>query len=58
MIRAIIKHKRKDPVSGAVWEELQTLDVECPVLENALRVGGMDQNGYHVAELVGVELRE
>lgn len=56
MLRAIIRTKIKDQYNGAEYEGLQTVDIDCPDLENLLNVGGMSENGYHIAELVGVEI--
>ena len=55
-LRAVIRHKIKDQYSGAEYERLITLDIDCPALENELRQGGMSEGGYHIPEIVGIEL--
>ncbi len=58
MIRFILKRKVKndpDPASGT--ELLETLDVDVPELEAALKRGGVSQYAYDISELVGVEVR-
>lgn len=55
MLRAILKHKYRDSVSGAEDEFFQTLDFDCPTLEGALKHGGYGESGYEIVSLVGVE---
>lgn len=60
MIRAIFKNKHRDPGTGAEWITMETLDFNCPELERALKRGGLESggmSGYHVVELIGVEVR-
>ena len=57
IIRFIVRHKHRCPVSGAEYENLITVDADVPELQAALDVGGLSENGYHVAEMVGAELR-
>ena len=56
MIRAILKHKRKDQSSGAETEGLYTVDFNAPELEDELIKGGFGENGFDFNELIGVEV--
>lgn len=59
MIRFIIK-RRIDNMYDCVTENFETLDVDVPELEEALKRGGkmIGGPGYDISELVGVEVRE
>jgi hypothetical protein len=54
MLRFVLKTKVKDRWNGGEFERLSTLDIDCPELEEKLG-GGVDQGGYEITELVGVE---
>lgn len=56
MLRFIIKTRWRDQTSGAEGEDLRTLDIDVPALQDALTVGGYGEFGYDVASLVGVEI--
>lgn len=56
MLRFIIKTKWRDQTSGAEGEDLRTLDIDVPELQDALTVGGYGEFGYDMASLVGVEV--
>lgn len=56
MLRFIIKNKWRDGASGAEGEDLRTLDIDVPDLQDALTVGGYGESGYDMASLVGVEV--
>lgn len=56
MIRFIIRIKWRDGHSGAEGEHFRTLDLDMPDLKDALSIGGYGENGYEMAELVGVEM--
>lgn len=55
MLRFILKRRKNDVYSGAVFSEMYTLDVDAPDLETALNYGGYGEQGYDLTELVGVE---
>ena len=56
MLRFIISRKHRDTVSGAEWSGMETIDVECPTLEGALKRGGYGEGGYDISQLIGVEM--
>ncbi len=56
MLRAILKHSQRDGISGASGEYFQTVEFNAPELENALRVGGLSEDGFHIVEVIGVEV--
>lgn len=56
MIRFIVSRKRRDSVSGAEWSDIETIDAECPALEEILKRGGYG-DGYDISQLIGVERR-
>jgi len=56
VLRFIIRHERKDTATQLVSQAYSTLDVACELLEDRLRAGGMGDEGYDYAELIGVEL--
>lgn len=56
MLRAIIRNKVKDKYSGGEWENIETIDVNCPELESILSSGGYGDGGYQIAQLVGIEV--
>jgi hypothetical protein len=55
MLRAILKHRLRDANSGAEQEFFQTIDFECPALEETMKHGGYNEAGYEVVDLVGIE---
>ena len=55
MLRAILTHRIRDTASGAEQEFFQTLDFECPPLEETLKHGGYNEHGYEVVSLLGIE---
>lgn len=56
MLRFIIKNKWRDGTSRAEGEDLRTLDIDVPELQDALTVGGYGESGYDMASLLGVEV--
>jgi hypothetical protein len=44
--------------NGLQTENLETLDADCPALENILRRGGLGESSYDYSELLGVEVME
>jgi hypothetical protein len=56
MLKAILKRRWRDEISGATGEAFYTLDFRCDALEEQLRRGRMSQNGFEIVELTGVEL--
>lgn len=57
MLRFVIRRKMLDLGSGAKTEGLETVDADCPELEQVLRGGGIDPHGaYDTREVAGVEL--
>lgn len=56
MLRFIVKRRTNDCYSGAMFSNLQTIDVDVPALESALDRGGYGEQGYDLTELVGVEV--
>ncbi|MBM3299185.1 MAG: hypothetical protein FJY85_04445 [Deltaproteobacteria bacterium] len=56
MLRAILKRKQADMISGAQWERLYTFDFDSPELERELQSGGRGDTGYDLTELVGIEM--
>jgi len=57
MIRFILKRTHQENISGARWEEHETLDVNVPELEAALQRGGRGPDGCDVTNFVGLEIR-
>lgn len=57
MLRAILKTRCRDSVTGAETFRLWTLDFSCPDLEEVLTQGGFSESGYRFTELVGLEPR-
>ena len=57
MLRAIISHRMRDPVSMCEWETFETLDFECPALEALLSRGGLSEGAYDVSAVHGIEVR-
>jgi hypothetical protein len=55
-LRAILRHKIRDSVSGYEGSNLFTIEFESESLEAQLRRGGFGESGFEVVELVGVEL--
>lgn len=57
MLRFIIK-RRQDNSYDCVSSQFETIDADCPALEQALTRGGKMVNGpgYDISELVGVEV--
>ena len=57
MIRFILK-RRRDNSYGATTSDLETLDIDVPALEAALKRGGMGKGGpgYDLTDLVGAEV--
>lgn len=57
MIRFIIK-RRQDNSYDCVSSNFETIDADCPALEQALTRGGkmVGGPGYDISELVGVEV--
>lgn len=57
MIRFIIK-RRQDNSYDCVSSNFETIDAECPELEQALTRGGkmVGSPGYDISELVGVRV--
>lgn len=55
MLRAILRRRMRDAISGCEHESLFTMDLEIPELEEQLRKGGFGESGYEVIELVGME---
>ncbi len=56
MLRAIIKRKFRDSVSGASGSTMFTLDFQCEELEKQLNAGGFGEAGYEIQSLVGIEV--
>jgi hypothetical protein len=56
MIRFIISRSRRDAVSGAEWQDFETVDVDVPALEARLG-GGHGESGYDISTVIGVERR-
>lgn len=57
MIRFILK-KTHGTCDHPKKEDLYTIDVAVPELENALRRGGYDQYAFEQHDLIGVEIIE
>ncbi len=55
MIRFIMRCKEKH-TSGAESERLTTFDADVPMLEQALKAGGVSEDAYEFHELIGVEV--
>ena len=57
MIRFILKRSRHDgsPFPGSEWEGYETIDLDVPKLEQALKRGGRGA-GHDITLLVGAEL--
>jgi hypothetical protein len=58
VIRFIIKRRFADSYSGASSETLETILLDVPELQAALKRGGHGPMGYDISELMGVELVE
>jgi hypothetical protein len=56
MLRAIIRYDIKDPISGAVSTTFGTVDFDAPTLQKRLTGGGMDELGYDIPTLIGIEV--
>ncbi len=56
MIRAVLRRRWADKISGASTDQLFTLDFDCPELEEALLKGGYGESGFDMTDLVGVEV--
>jgi hypothetical protein len=56
MIRFIIKHRFQDNYSGATGESFQTILLDVPELEAALKRGGHGPSGFERYDLAGVEI--
>lgn len=56
MLRFILKNKWRDGASGAEGEDLRTIDIDVPDLQDALTVGGYGESSYEMAALIGVEV--
>lgn len=57
MLRFIIKSEWRDGYNGAAGEDLSTLDIDVPALEEILSRGGFSETSYQRCSLVGVEVR-
>lgn len=56
MLRFIIEQHEQDHNFGKELKNLYSVDIDCPVLENALRRGGSGPMGFEIHRLVGVEV--
>ena len=56
MLRVMLRRRMHDAASGCSIDNLFTLDVEVPELEQQLRKGGYGESGFEVIEMVGVEV--
>lgn len=57
MIRVILNHQHKS-LSGATYERLETIDLDCEFLEDRLTTGGLSETEHHVVNVVGLEVIE
>ena len=59
MLRAIFRRRMRDVVSGCqIDNQLFSIRVDVPAIENELRRGGFGESGFESVELVGVEIEK
>lgn len=57
MLRAIFRRRFRDAISGCqVDNQIYSIRVDVPAIENELSRGGFGEAGYEVIELVGIEI--
>lgn len=58
VIRFIIRHRGACHISAATWDDLTSIELDVPQLEEILTRGGKGESGFDRFELVGVEILE
>jgi hypothetical protein len=58
MIRFVLKKTLHNEAINLHTEELKTIDIDVPALEEALKSAGSGPDGYDMTEFVGLEVLE
>lgn len=57
MLRAVFRRRMRDAISGCeVTNQIYTIKVDVPEIENELKRGGFGESGFEIIELVGMEV--
>lgn len=56
MLKAILKRTWREEISGATGTQYLTVDFDAPEVEAQMRRGGLNETGFEVVELLGIEV--
>lgn len=56
MIRFILKRRIKDEWNGLYTEQIETFDLDLPLLEERMMRGGYGERSFDHTELLGIEV--